>query len=74
MPMARFLFYFLMHVLDYIFDRLSRLLRFNNYPLIEKDTVMFYAAGLSFRDLSERYCVTIASKEVLGDDSIDSLF
>jgi transposase-like protein len=53
-----------MHVLDYIMDRLSKLFRFNNYPLGEKAySVMFHAAGLSFRDLSERYCVTMASRE-----------
>jgi len=63
-----------MHVLDYILDRISVLFRFNNYPLGEKAySVMFHAAGLSFRDLSERYCVTMASwGRVLGDGSIDS--
>jgi len=45
-------------------DRLSKLFRFNNYPLGEKAySVMFHIAGLSFRDVSERYCVTIASRE-----------
>jgi hypothetical protein len=44
-----------MHVLDYILDRLSRLYRFNNHPLGEKAySVMFHAAGLSLRELSER--------------------
>jgi len=53
-----------MHVLDYILDRISVLFRFNNYPLCEKAySVMFHIAGLSFRDVSERYCVTTASKE-----------
>jgi transposase-like protein len=53
-----------MHVLDYIMDRLSKLFRFNNYPLGEKAySVMFHIAGLSFRDVSERYCVTMASRE-----------
>jgi hypothetical protein len=46
-----------MHVLDYILDRLSGLFRFNNYSLVEKAySVMFYVAGLSLRELSERYC------------------
>ena len=45
-------------------DRLSKLFRFNNYPLGEKAySVMFHVAGLSFRDVSERYCVTMASRE-----------
>ena len=53
-----------MHVLDYIFSKISSLYRFNNYPLIEKAyTVMLYIAGLSLRDISERYCITMASRE-----------
>jgi transposase-like protein len=53
-----------MYVLDYIMDRLSKLFRFNNYPLGGKAySVMFHIAGLSFRDVSERYCVTMASRE-----------
>jgi putative transposase len=53
-----------MHVLDYIMDRLSKLFRFNNYPLGEKAySVLFHIAGLSFRDVSERYRVTTASRE-----------
>jgi len=53
--MARFLLCFLMHVLDYVLDRLSKLFRSNNYPLGEKAySVMFHAAGLSFRDFSEK--------------------
>jgi transposase-like protein len=53
-----------MHVLDYILDRLSKLFKSNNYPLDEKAySVMFHIAGLSFRDVSERYCVTMASRE-----------
>jgi transposase-like protein len=43
---------------------LSGLFRFNNYPLDEKAYyVMLHSAGLSLRDLSERYCVTMASRE-----------
>jgi hypothetical protein len=42
-----------MHVLDYIIDRLSRLFRFNNYPLYEKVFCIFHVAGLSLRDVSE---------------------
>jgi len=62
MSMAKFLFYSLMHVLDYILDKISSIFRFNNYLLIEKAyTVMLHTAGLSLRDLSERYCITMAS-------------
>jgi len=53
-----------MYVFEYILDRMSRLYRFNNYPLDEKAySVMLYVAGLSLRDLSERYHVTMASRE-----------
>jgi hypothetical protein len=71
--MARFLSYSLMHVLDYILDRLPRLFRFNNYPLGEKAySVILHAAGLSLRDLSERHYATMASGESVGDGSTDS--
>jgi transposase-like protein len=53
-----------MHVLDYIIGRISGLFRFNNYSLVEKAySVLFHVVGLSLRDLSERYCVTTASRE-----------
>ena len=53
-----------MHVLDYILDKVSRLFKFNNYPLYEKAySIMLYIAGLSLRDISERYCITYASRE-----------
>lgn len=59
MSMARFLPYSLMHVLDYILKRISSLYRFNNYQLIEKTyTIMLYIAGLSLRDISERYYIS----------------
>jgi transposase-like protein len=53
-----------MHVLDYILDRIAGLLRFNRYSLVEKAySVLFHVVGLSLRDVSERYCVTNASRE-----------
>jgi putative transposase len=53
--------YSLMHVLDYILDRLFR---FNRYSLVEKAySVLFHVVGLSLRDVSDRYYVTIASRE-----------
>jgi len=62
MSMAWFLFCFVMYVFEYILDRMSRLFRFNNYPLDEKAySIMLYVACLSLRDLSERYFVTMAS-------------
>jgi len=51
-----------MHVVDYILNKVSSLYEFDNYPLCEKTyTVMLYIAGLSLRDLSDRYYVTMAS-------------
>ena len=53
-----------MHVLDYILDKISRLFKFNNYPLYKKAySIMLYVAGLSLRDISERYCITMTSRE-----------
>jgi hypothetical protein len=52
-----------MHVLDYIMDRMSRLFRFNNIRCVRAYSIMFHVAGLSLRDLSERYCMTMASRE-----------
>jgi len=49
--------------LELVLGRISKLFRFNNYPLGEKAySVMFHIAGLSFRDFSERYLVTMASR------------
>ena len=64
MSMVWFLSCFVMYVFEYILDRISSLFKFNNYPLVEKAySIMLYIAGLSFRDLSERYFVTMASRE-----------
>ena len=51
-----------MYVFEYMLDGISSLFEFNNYPLVGKAySIMLYVAGLSFRDISERYCVTMAS-------------
>jgi transposase-like protein len=53
-----------MYVLDYILDGLSGLFRFNRYSLVEEAySVLFHVVGLSLRDVSERYCMTTASRE-----------
>ena len=53
-----------MYVFEYILDKISSLFKFNNYPLDEKAySIMLHAAGLSLRDISERYCITYASGE-----------
>jgi len=52
-----------MNVLDYVLGKISRPYRFSSHPLDEKAyTVMLYIAGLILRELSERYCVTYASR------------
>jgi putative transposase len=53
-----------MHVLDYVLDRIAGLFRFNRYSLVEKAySVLFHVVGLSLRDVSDRYCLTNASRE-----------
>ncbi len=53
-----------MHVFDYLIDFMSRLFRFHNYSPIEKAYVaLLFIAGLSLRDIFERYCLTYASRE-----------
>jgi hypothetical protein len=63
-----------MHVLDYIMDRLSRLLRFNRYLLGEKVySLLFHVVGLSLRNLSrEIQCKLWLLGRVLGGGSIAS--
>ena len=62
MSMAWFLSCFVIHVFEYMLDGISSLFEFNNYTLVGKAySIMLYVAGLSFRDISERYCVTMAS-------------
>ena len=62
MSMAWFLSCFVMYVFEYILDRISSLFKFNNYPLDGKAySVMLHVDGLSFRDVSERYYVAMAS-------------
>ncbi|MEM2231233.1 MAG: DDE-type integrase/transposase/recombinase [Candidatus Caldarchaeum sp.] len=53
-----------MHVFDYIVGCMSRLFRFHNYSPSEKAyAALLFLAGLSFRDVSERY----ASRESVGE-------
>ncbi len=62
MSMVWFPSCFVMYVFEYILDKISSLFKFNNYPLDGKAySVMLYVAGLSFRDVSERYYVAMAS-------------
>jgi transposase-like protein len=56
-----------MHVIDAVLDSFSNLFRFHRYSPLEKlYSVFLFIAGLSFlslRDLSERLCLTGASRE-----------
>jgi putative transposase len=52
------------HVIDAVLDSFSDLFRFHRYSPLEKlYSVFLFAAGLSLRDLSERLCLTSASRE-----------
>jgi transposase-like protein len=54
----------MMHVIDAVLDFFSNLFRFHRYPPLEKlYSVVLFIAGLSLRDLSERLCLTGASRE-----------
>ncbi|MEM3081815.1 MAG: hypothetical protein QXH35_09055 [Nitrososphaerota archaeon] len=47
---------------------MGRLFRFHNYSPFEKVyAVVLFVAGLSLRDISERCCLTSASKEGVGN-------
>ncbi|MEM0440353.1 MAG: DDE-type integrase/transposase/recombinase [Candidatus Caldarchaeum sp.] len=53
-----------MHVFDYIVGCMSRLFRFHNYSPFDKAyACLLFIAGLSLRDVSERYGLTNASRE-----------
>jgi transposase-like protein len=54
----------MMHVIDAVLDSFSDLFRSHRYSPIEKlYSVFLFTAGLSLRDLSERLCLTDASRE-----------
>lgn len=56
--------HFVMHVFDHVADAFARLFGFHNYAPREKAcAVTVFVAGLSLRDISERYCLTYASRE-----------
>jgi hypothetical protein len=58
----------MMHVIDVLLDSFTRLFRHHRYSPLEKlYSVILFIAGLSLRDISERFCLTYASREsVLG--------
>jgi putative transposase len=54
----------MMHVIDVLLDSFSRLFRHHRYSPLEKlCSVILFIAGLSLRDVSERFCLTFASRE-----------
>jgi putative transposase len=56
-----------MHVIDAVLDLFSNLFRSRRYSPLEKlYFVSLFIAGLSLRDLSERLCLTGASRESVG--------
>ena len=53
-----------MHVIDVVLDSFSNLFRSHRYSPLEKlYSVILFVAGLSLRGLSERLCLTGASRE-----------
>jgi transposase-like protein len=53
-----------MHVIDAVLDSFTKLFRHHRYSPLEKlCSVILFIAGLSLRDLSERLCLTGASRE-----------
>jgi transposase-like protein len=53
-----------MHVIDVLLDSFTRLFRHHRYSPLEKlYSVILFIAGLSLRDISERFCLTFASRE-----------
>jgi len=53
-----------MHVFDYLVGSFSGLFRFHNYDPVEKAyAALLFIAGLSLRDVSERYGFSSASRE-----------
>jgi transposase-like protein len=53
-----------MHVIDVLLDSFTRLFRRHRYSPLEKlYSVILFIAGLSLRDISERFCLTYASRE-----------
>jgi hypothetical protein len=54
----------MMLVIDAVLDSFSNLFRFHRYSPLEKlYSVVLFIAGLSLRGLSERLCLTGASRE-----------
>jgi transposase-like protein len=53
-----------MHVIDAVLSSLASLFWFHRYPPVKKlYSVFLFTTGLSLRDLSERLCLTGASRE-----------
>jgi hypothetical protein len=54
----------MMHVIDALLDSFSNLFRSHRYSPLEKlYSVILFTIGLSLRDLSEKLCLTGASRE-----------
>jgi hypothetical protein len=54
----------MMHVIDVQLDSFTKFFRHHRYSPLEKlYSVILFIAGLSLRDVSERFCLTFASRE-----------
>lgn len=57
-----------MHVLDHLVVCMFRLFKLHNYsPFAKVCVAMLFVADLSLRDVSEKYCLTTASREDVGN-------
>jgi hypothetical protein len=53
-----------MHVIDVLLDSFTKFFRHHRYSPLEKlYSVILFIAGLSLRDVSERFCLTFASRD-----------
>jgi hypothetical protein len=53
-----------MHVIDILLDSFTRLFRHHRCSPLEKlYSVILLISGLSLRDISERFCLTFASRK-----------
>jgi hypothetical protein len=54
----------MMHIIDVVLDSFSNLFRSHRYSPLEKIySIVLFIAGLSLKDLSEKLCLTGASRE-----------
>ncbi|MEM4539826.1 MAG: hypothetical protein QXF02_06650 [Candidatus Korarchaeota archaeon] len=57
-----------MRVFEYLVDFISKLFRLHNYsPFAKVCVAVLFIADMGLRNVSEKYCLTTASKEDVGN-------